>query len=113
MRPWGINMLHEALIPHVWTMILLPVVLLSLLQGAFSKTVNMVLPHFKLELRYVCSDISTATETQASSIFGCAAKMIDTGHHGFTYNSFSGTCYLFAKTATGKSVCWTVVGQFE
>ncbi len=87
-------------------MILLSVVFLSLLQGSFSKTVQTVLQHYKLELRYVCSD-TYAKETQATSEIDCAVKMIATNHHGF--HNISGACYLHAKSATEQSICWTVV----
>ncbi len=105
-----INILDKAFIPHVRTMILLPVVLLSLLQVSFTRTVKTVLPQYTLERRPDCPHFSAKT-TQATSSIDCAAKMIDNHLHGFRYIADGGTCHLLAQTGIYKAHCWKLVSQ--
>ncbi len=100
-------MLHEAFIPHVKTMLLLPVVLLSVLQGSVTKTVKTVVPQYTLE-RSICQGL-IAEYTQASSIFGCAAQLINTNYHGFWFLADTGTCKFFTEPSEYKTPCWKLV----
>ncbi len=103
-------MLHEACVPHVRTMVLLPVILLLLLQSSFGKTDRTVLPQYTLEKWIDCS-IAPAKNTHAYSFIACAAKMIETDHYGFRHSADEGICHLFfqAERNEPRHLCWKVV----
>ncbi len=103
-------MLHEAFIPHVWTMILLPVVLLVLLRGSFAKTVKTVLPQYNLELQHHCPYVP-AERMRVSSFVAWAAKMISTNYYGFRYNADTGMCQLLPQTGDFTLTCWRFVSE--
>ncbi len=112
----GIKRQCEALVPHVRTMTLLPVVLLSLLQGSFTKTVKTVLPQYTFEKFNDCL-LDSSKKTQATSLLGCAGKMIGTHYHGFSYSlshgRITGTTISLLETRftegiINKEVRWAI-----
>ncbi len=104
-------MQHKAFLPHVRMMLLLPVVLLLLLQGSFAKTVTTVLPQYTFEKRNNCP-VFAEKETQATSSFDCAAKMIDTNYHAFRYHADGGQCKILEVPGIHRIMpCWKLVSR--
>ncbi len=105
----GINIQKkEGLVSQVRVMTLLPVILLSLLQGSFGETVKTVLSHFTLEMRNDCStDYSLVTP--AATVIDCVTQMIDNNLAALYYNMESKRCFLYSRENKGPFGCWQLV----
>ncbi len=104
----GINMQNEAFFPHVGTMTLLPVILLSLLQDSLSKTVETVLRHYTFKMRPGCP-ATPVVEMQAASPIEYGTMMIVNDLDGLLYNRDTGSCALYSGENTGPLNCWRLV----
>ncbi len=104
----GINMQNDNFIPHVSTKTLLPVILLSLSQDSFSKTVKTVLSHYTFEVRPGCP-ATHVVEMPAASPIECGTMMIANDLDGLLYNTDTGSCAHYSGENNGPLSCWRPV----
>ncbi len=96
-----------SLVAQFRVMALLPVILLSLLQGSFSKTVKTGLPHYTLEMRPGCPANYVEVMPAASAI-DCGTKMIEKNIDGLVYDEIGDSCFLLDQEE-GPVDCWRLV----
>ncbi len=104
----GINLQNDDFTPHVSTMTLLPVILLSLSQGSFSKTVKTVLPHYTFEMRPGCP-ANYMVLIYTASMIECGTMMIQNNCDGLLYNTDTQSCALYSGENSGPLNCWRLV----